>query len=69
MKKGVFAIFLLVNAVALFCAFNPWIAEWRDHGIVALVVEAIFLALIGAPVFIYHFARKRKSSPKAWRTA
>ena len=65
MKKGVFAVFLLVNAVALFCAFNPWIAEWRDHGIILLVVETIFLALIAAPVCIYRFTHRRKSFTKS----
>jgi hypothetical protein len=58
---GVLGIFLLVNAVALFCVFNPWIKDWAAQGIVLLVLEGIFLVLIGVPVFLYHFIGKKKT--------
>ena len=60
-KMGVLCIFLLVNAVAFFCVFNPWIKDWAEQGIVSLVLEAVFLVLIGVPVFLYHFIGKKKT--------
>jgi hypothetical protein len=59
-KTGIFAMVLLVNAVALFCIFNPWITDWQGQGIVVLVVEAAAVVVIGAPVFFYHFIREQK---------
>ena len=60
-KIGVLGIFLFVNAVALFCVFNPWIKDWATQGIVLLVLEAVFLVLLGVPVFLYHFIRNKKT--------
>jgi len=59
-KTGIFAMALLVNAVALFCIFNPWVADWQGQGIIVLVVEVTAVVVIGAPVFFYHFLRKQK---------
>jgi hypothetical protein len=59
-KTGIFALALLVNAVALFCIFNPWVTDWQGQGIVVLVVEAAAVVVIGAPVFFYHVLREKK---------
>jgi hypothetical protein len=34
--------------------FKPWSAEWTTQGIALLVLDALFLVLIGVPVFIHH---------------
>jgi len=60
LKTGIFAVALLANAVALFCVFNPWIADWQGQGIVLLIVEAAAVVVIGAPVFFYHFIHEKK---------
>lgn len=57
MKQGIFLVVLLANAVALFCVFNPWFEDWVTQAIVFLVLEAIFLPLIGVPVFIHHLRK------------
>ncbi len=57
MKQGIFLVVLLVNAVALFCVFNPWFKDWAGQGIVLLVVEGAFLLLVGMPVFVYHLRK------------
>jgi hypothetical protein len=56
-KQGIFLVVVMVNAVALFCVFNPWFEDWVTQGIVLFVLEAAFLLLIGVPVFI-HYVRK-----------
>ena len=43
MKMGILGIFLVVNAVAIFCVFNPWTSDWQGSGITVLVVEAVAL--------------------------
>jgi hypothetical protein len=60
MKNGIFAIVLLINGVAFFCLFNPWIETWRSQALVLLVVEAASAAVIGGPVFCYHFFYQKK---------
>ncbi len=57
MKQGIFLVALLANAVALFCVFNPWFEDWTTQGMVFFIVEAIFLPLIGVPVFIHHLRK------------
>lgn len=57
MKKGILLVALLANIVALFCIFNPWFEDWISQGIVFLVLESVFLVLIGVPVFIYHLRK------------
>ena len=61
LKTGVLGIFLLINAVAIFCAFNPWVPDWQRAGISVLVIEGAFFLLIGLPLFLYHLIWKRKS--------
>lgn len=60
-KIGVLSIFLLINTVAFFCVFNLWIKDWAAQGIVLLLLEAVFLVLVGVPVFLYHFIGKKKT--------
>lgn len=57
MKQGIFLVVAMVNAVALFCVFNPWFEDWVTQGVVLLVLEALFLLLIGVPVFIHHLRK------------
>ena len=59
-RTGIFGFVLLANAVALFCIFNPWIEKWSSQAVVFLVLEAVFLVVIGIPVFLYHFVHKKK---------
>jgi hypothetical protein len=59
-KTGILGAVLLINAVCLFCAFNPWIADWRGPAVVVLVAEAASLLLIGVPLFGYHHFGQRK---------
>ena len=54
-------IFLAVNAVAIFCAVNPWFQDWHNAGIVVLVVEAAFLILIGLPAVCYQMIWHKKT--------
>ncbi len=60
-RISIFAIFLLLNIVALFCIFNPWVTDWQRQAIVLLVFELFFLLGIGLPVFCYHFFKMNKS--------
>ena len=61
MNNSVLTIFLVVNAVAIFCAVNPWFQDWQNAGIVVLVTEAAFLLLIGLPSVFYQMIRKKKT--------
>lgn len=65
LKTGISGLFLLVNAVAVFCAFNPWIPDWQDQGITVLAFEAVFFILIGVPVLLYQVIWKKKSFKKS----
>jgi len=61
MKRiSIFIVFLTITALILFFALNPWITDWRDHGILILVFEAVFIFIIGIPVFLYQMIRKKK---------
>ncbi|MBI4191950.1 MAG: hypothetical protein HY525_15595 [Betaproteobacteria bacterium] len=57
MRQGIFWFALLANSVAMFAVFNPWFEDWSTSGTMFLVVEAIFLPLIGVPVFIHHLRK------------
>lgn len=57
MKLGILVVVVFTNIVALFCAFNPWFQDWSAQGIAFLVAEAIFLSLIGVPVFMHHLRK------------
>lgn len=57
MKKGILLVALLANIGALFCAFNPWFEDWMSQGILFLVLEAVFLVVIGVPVFVHHLRK------------
>lgn len=57
MKQNIFFVVAMVNAVALFCVFNPWFEDWATQGVVLLALEALFLLLIGLPVFIHYLRR------------
>jgi len=65
-RQGIFLVVALVNALALFCVFNPWFEDWATQGTVLLVLEALFLLLIGVPVFNHHF---RKGLPPRQKLA
>ena len=60
LKTSIFAIFLLVNGVALFCLLNPWLPDWQEQATLLLILESIFLVVIGLPVFFYHFFKHKK---------
>ena len=61
LKTGILGLFLLANAVAMFCAFNPWIPDWENQGLTVLAFEAVFFLLIGVPVLLYQVFRGKKS--------
>lgn len=60
-RTGILGLFLLVNAVAIFCAINPWFTGWQAQGTTVLLLEAVFLIVIGVPAIIYQMVCKRKS--------
>jgi len=61
LRTGILGVFLLANAIAAFCVFNPWITEWRELGITFLIFEVVFVVVIGLPVLLYQTVWKRKS--------
>lgn len=61
MRYEVPAVGSLINAVALFLVFNPWFTDWASQAIVLLVLEALFLLVIGLPVFLHHFLRRNRA--------
>lgn len=61
LKNGIVGLFLLLNAVAVFSVVNPWVSDWRAHGITVLLVEAAFLLLIGLPRVAYQVFWKKKT--------
>ncbi len=62
LKTSIIGIFIAVNAVALFCALNPWVEEWQRSGITVLVFEGLFLLVIGLPAMAYQMLFKGKSA-------
>lgn len=61
MKKGIIILWIIVNVIAITLVFNPWVVNWTSQAIVFFVLEAVFLVLIGLPVFLYHFLRRKQS--------
>ena len=57
MKIHIFLIVLLTNAVAVLSLINPWFESWADAAIVFFVLEAVFLLIIGIPVFVHHLRK------------
>ncbi len=60
LRSGIFAILLLANTVALFCAVNPWFEDWRSKGLVILAAEAVLGLAIGVPMFLHFRVRWKK---------
>ena len=60
-RVSIFIVFFTINALIVFFAFNPWIKAWRDQGILILVFEAVFIVIIGIPVFLYQMIWKKKT--------
>lgn len=60
MRHEVLTVWLLINALTLFLGFNTWFTDWASQAIVLLVLEAVFLIVIGLPVFLHQFFRKKK---------
>jgi Flp pilus assembly protein TadB len=60
-RVSIFIVFLTITALIIFFALNPWITDWRDQGILILVFEAVFIVIIGIPVFLYQMIRKKKT--------
>jgi hypothetical protein len=60
-KTATLVVFAVLNALALFLIFNPWIEAWREQALVVLLLEAVFLVAIGLPVFLHHWLRTGKS--------
>ncbi|MBI2840336.1 MAG: hypothetical protein HYX75_18625 [Acidobacteria bacterium] len=57
MKSGILVLAMLANLVAFLCVLHPWFENWAGHGIVFLILEAIFLTFIGVPVFVHHLRK------------
>ncbi len=60
-KVGICSLFLVLNAVAVFCALNPWTSAWQAQAITLLVVELSLLGLIGMPAIIYQMVCRKKT--------
>jgi hypothetical protein len=59
-KLGSLAVLGLVNAVALACFLHPWLARWQREAHLLLLVEVVVLAVGAGPIFLYHYAAKKK---------
>ena len=60
MKSSIWWVFLLANGVALIGVLNPSLPAWQTAATLFLVLEAVFMLLVGLPVFLYHFLGKKK---------
>ena len=60
-KNNIIIVFLIINALILFFALNPWITNWSDHGILVLIFEVVLIIIIGIPVLLYQMIRNRKT--------
>lgn len=60
-KNSILIAFLIINSLILFFAVNPWITNWRDHGILILILEVVFVIIIGIPVLLYQMIRNKKT--------
>ncbi len=60
-KTGILWIFVLINAALLFLALNPWITTWQGQAQMVLIIEVVFLVVIGIPVLLYQMIYKKKS--------
>ena len=60
-KAGILLIFVLVNAALLVLALNPWITTWQGQAQMVLIIEVIFLVIIGLPVLLYQMIVRKKT--------
>ena len=60
-KAGILLVFVLVNAALLFLALNPWITTWQGQAQMVLIIEVIFLVIIGLPVLLYQMIVRKKT--------
>ncbi len=60
-KTGIICIFVLINAALLVLAVNPWITTWQGQALTVLIIEVVFLVVIGIPVLLYQMIFKKKT--------
>lgn len=60
-KKEIPVLWIIVNVVAFFLALNPWITGWSSQAAALLIFEILFLIVIGLPVFLYYFLRRKNA--------
>ncbi len=60
-KTGILCIFVLINAALLVLALNPWITTWQGQALMVLIIEAVFLVVIGIPVLLYQMIYRKKT--------
>ncbi len=60
-KTGILCIFVLINAALLVLALNPWITTWQGQALMVLIIEAVFLVVIGIPVLLYQLIYRKKT--------
>ena len=60
-KAGILLIFVLVNAALLVLALNPWITTWQGQAQMVLIIEVIFLVIVGLPVLLYQMIVRKKT--------
>lgn len=61
MKNSALLVCLAVNALAVFLVLNPWVTRWASQAVAVLALEALFFLVIGVPVFLHHFLRRKQS--------
>ena len=60
-KTGILCIFVLINAALLVLALNPWITTWQGQALMVLIIEAVFLVVIGIPALLYQMIYRKKT--------
>ncbi len=60
-KTGILCIFVLINTTLLVLALNPWITTWQGQALMVLIIEAVFLVVIGIPVLLYQMIYRKKT--------
>ena len=60
-KTGILCIFVLINTTLLVLALNPWITTWQGQALMVLIIEAVFLVVIGIPALLYQMIYRKKT--------
>ena len=62
-------IVVLANILFMALAFNPWFDRWSDEAITVLVLEGVFLGVVGIPVISIQMVVRKKSFRESVRSS